>query len=247
MTYRSYKSYVGRVVSPLAGVCVAFALALPATGFANAIIGTPVDWDSNPSVPGVGNWTRLGSEPTTSITEDIGDLNDNFLKITFDSDPALPEGGYETVKGPATDLLVGTWQTDYWIEFDFWANNVLPNTLQIRWADSSTNRVWGNAVTPGAGIGSWSTLRTDTFSNFEDWELPEYSSNEEEFLRDLGSIDWIGVYIDRTGTDLQLYGVDDFKLMVPEPAEYLMLAAALITALLVMRRQKLLPAPLRAA
>ena len=246
MTYKSYRTYTDRVAQKLCLGWVALLLGLPSVVSANAIIGDPVDWDSNPPSEA---WTALGTSlnPDTPEVSSGSGGDGNWLKITFpgDIDPGPGTHWYETVKGPSTDLFALTWETDYWIEFDFWANDVVPDTLQVRWGADGTGRTWGNTVYP-SGVGSWSTLKTDTFASFEDWKLTPLV-DQDMFVADLGAIDWIGVYIFRDGTDQEIYGVDDFKLMVPEPAEYLMLAAALLTALLVMRRQKLLPAPVKIA
>jgi len=115
---------------------------------------------------------------------------------------------------------------------------VVPDTLQIRWHGTEHDNIYANTIdTSGVGIDSWGTLRSDTFSDVDDWRLDPFVT-QSEFLTDLDSIDWIGIYIFRDGTDAEVYGVDDFKLMVPEPAEYLLLFAALGTALVAMRSRK---------
>jgi len=224
----------------IAAVC-SVALVLPSVLLADAIVGDPIDWDAySPSVA----WAPIGSS-ATAVENDSG--ADDYLEITFPGgiDPGPGAHWYETIKGPSDDLFALTWEQDYWIEFDFWANDVVPDTLQVRWGADGSGRTWGNTVSP-SGVGSWGTLKTDTFSSYENWKLSPLV-DQDDFLADLGSVDWIGVYIFRDGTDEEIYGVDDFKLMVPEPEEYLMLAAALLTAFLVMRRQKMLPEFVRAA
>jgi hypothetical protein len=241
MTNKSYKVYADKAARMLCLGWAVLLLAFPSAARANAIIGDPVDWDDNePSEA----WAALGSSAT--VIENTAGADD-FLQITFPGgiDPGPGPQWYETVTGPSVDLFALTWETDYWVEFDFWADSVLPDTLQVRWGADGSGRTWANDVTP-SGVGSWQTLKTDTFSSFENWKLSPLV-DQDDFLADLGSIDWIGVYIFRDGTDEEIYGVDDFKLMVPEPAEYLMLAAALLTAFLVMRRQKLLPVPVKIA
>jgi len=192
------------------------------------------DWDTAPS--GVGNWASQDGNAT--VIENT--VSDHYLEISFlgGIDPGPGGQWYDTISTPSDDLFAGTWTTDYWIEFDFWADDVIPDTLQIRWGENDSGRTWGNTIdTASLSVDSWGTLRTDTFSDFDDWKIDPFATSEQ-FLTDLGSIDWIGVYIFRDGTDAELYGVDDFKLMVPEPAEYLLLFAALGTALVAIRRKK---------
>lgn len=190
---------------------------------ASTIVGL-IDWDPPPSVP----WVADGD---ASITVQGG--ADQWLQISFTGDP-LPE--WVLASGSATDLFAGAWSSDAWIEFDFWASSSIPDALQIRWGSASTN-VWGNTLTPSvSGIGSWQTLRTDTLGSVTDWNIG--LGDPDEFVADLSSIDWIGLYIYRDGTDPEVYGVDDVSLMVPEPAEVLLLCAAFGVVVLVLRRRR---------
>ena len=220
-----------------AGGCVCIlSLLLARSVQADSIIGTPIDWED--AHDPITAWDRLGTAATILEMDTGGEGNaTDWLKITLGNDAA------DTVKGASADLFVGKWQPEYWVEFDFWANDLPPAVLQIRWADSAGGRVWGNTISP-SGAGGWNTLRTDSFLA-ANWDLQSGAGGGAEFVADLGSIDWIGVYILAGATGTGEYGVDDFKLMVPEPAEYLMLASALITAFLVMRRRNLVPPPLQ--
>ncbi len=232
MTYKSHRSFWGSIKSYLGAVALCLFFAMPMLASADVIIAEH-DWDNTPDP---NTWTPDGSSASVSVAND----GDDFLQISFPGgiDPGPGAQWYETVSTPSDDLFAGTWTTDYWIEFDFWADDVIPDTLQIRWGENDSGRTWGNTIdTASLSVDSWGTLRTDTFSDFDDWKIDPFATSEQ-FLTDLGSIDWIGVYIFRDGTDAELYGVDDFKLMVPEPAEYLLLFAALGTALVAIRRKK---------
>jgi hypothetical protein len=248
MTCKTYRTPVGGIFACRVGaVCAVLVLAIASCVHAESIIGDPIDWDANaPS----NAWDTLGSAATAVETTEGGNDTD-WLKISFPGGISEDPGSHwnETAKGDASDLFSGTWDTDYWIEFDFWAEDVLPTTLQIRWSGTAHEKTWVNTITPTAGIGVSETLSSASFGSVSDWNFLPFDT-QEEFVADLESIDWIGVYIFRGGTDAEAYGVDNFKLMenllmVPEPAEYMMLAAALITAFLVMRRQKHPPAPLQ--
>jgi hypothetical protein len=245
VTFRTSKSYTisgqsGRGLWARVGACFA-ALILTFTAQADTIVGTPIDWDYNVPTPA---WGAIVGDATVAISGPSEGNTTDWLKIT------LPTDKTDTVKGEAADLFAGTWQSDYWVEFDFWAQGDNPPlALEVRWADAAGDRIWGNTIESAAvGSGDWNTLRSDPFAfSASNWDLKSGTGGDAaDFLADLNAIDWIGVSISTDGFDSGVYGVDDFKLMVPEPAEYLMLAAALITALLVMRRQKLLPAPLQA-
>lgn len=204
---------------------------LPTVLHADTIIGV-IDWDTNiPATP----WAADPAGAAVSII-DAGD--DDWLRIDFsDAGSVDPDA---LISGRATDLFAGTWNADYWIEFDFWHDSDLPDALQVRWGDDGSTNVWGTTLNPNAGAGGWQTLRTSNLGDGDAWDLG--LGDPSEYLTDLTSIDWIGVYIDWDGTGDDSFGVDDFSLMVPEPAELMMLAAALGVGLLVMRRMRQLPA-----
>ena len=87
----------------------------------------------------------------------------------------------------------------------------------------------------------WSTFNAP-FANWEDWQYA--GATEDQYLSDLSSINWIGVYVYRNTGDDQIYGLDDCMLMVPEPAELMMLAVALAAAWWSLRRRRM-PAEVR--
>lgn len=200
--------------------------AVPAS--ANTIIGV-IDWDANP--PGTAWVADPGS---VSVAPTVG--GDQWLQIDFEAADPLDV----LVSGSAADLFAGTWSSEYWIEFDFWAGTTLPDTLQVRWGADESDDIWAHTVTPSSGVGSWQSLRTASFGDGSEW-INVGAGGAADYLADLSSIDWIGVYIDRAGTGDQSYGIDDVSLMVPEPAEILLLAAAFGVGLLVFRRMRLVP------
>lgn len=207
------------------GVLAALVLSALASA-ASTIVGI-VDWDANPpSAP----WAVLDGEPAAVSVEDTG--GNSWLRIPLAADR---EDDLVTVGGSASDLLAGVWDASSWIEFDFWAQDVLPNELQVRWHGTASNLVWGATLQPQVVVG-WQTLRAPSFMDWTAWDLGS-SGTEIAFLADLASIDWIGVMISSDSENEAVYGVDDFKLMVPEPAEALLVAAALGVALLALRRR----------
>jgi len=141
----------------------------------------------------------------------------------------------DLAKTDASGLYAGTWETDMWIAFYFWSGDVSANTLQVRWQSSTNSYVWGYVLTP-PGAGSWSTLNAG-FANWDDWDI-DPGGSEDQYLADLSSIDWIGIYVTRSGTDEQVFGLDNFNLAIPEPEEWFLLTAALATTVLSVGRRK---------
>ncbi len=224
--------FVRKTVSGRAVVTVLAVLMMgAAASFASTTVGI-IDWDTNPpDTP----WVADDGDVAVSIT---GPIEDRSLLIGFDAsgDPLSV-----LVSGRTQDLFAGTWSSESWIEFDFWSDGTDPTALEVRWgADGSTN-VWAYAVNPSPVNGSgWQTLRTASFGDGGDWNSNGLG-NPAEFLANLSSIDWIGVYIGLPVAGAASYGIDDFSLMVPEPAEILMLAAAFGVGLQVFRRMRLVP------
>jgi len=124
-----------------------------------------------------------------------------------------------------------------WVQTDFWSTNDLSPTVQVRWQSSKSSYVWAYEVSSGVGNG-WRTL-TAPLTRWSDWDiLDPGGASEEAYLDDLANIDWIGVFIGRSGNEEQTYGLDDFSLMVPEPSQFLMLGAALAASGLSLRRRR---------
>lgn len=215
---------------------VAFCL-LAVTAQADVIMGsntwnTPVDTLEGWTAEGGQTWVGL-SNPNVGGVDDTG-----YLRIGLD--PTTPfelEEWEALVQTDATNLFVGTWTTNMWIEFDFFAEDVAPNYLQIWWGSTNDN-VWTYTVATNENITTqlWATLSSPMF-DYDSWS-DVTSPSETEFLDDLAAIDWIGVYIFRETEDGQDYGLDDFELHVPEPVELALLATAFITSAASMRRKR---------
>jgi hypothetical protein len=172
-------------------------------------------------------WKQTGGNP------------DGWLQVTF---PGTTPGGpqetwWDIAYTDAGSLFAGGWETNMWTQFDFWSTNNRAPTVQVRWQSVSNNYVWAYDVSGSIGDG-WNTLRAP-LTSWTDWDtLTPIGASEEQYLDDLASIDWIGVYIYRHGIEEQTYGIDDFQLMVPEPGEYVLLGAAMALSGLSLRRRK---------
>jgi hypothetical protein len=214
------------------GAALAFVAGrLPAR--ATIILGSDT-WDD--ASKGLMGWqSTYGS--TQLSRQDPGGHPAGWLDISFPAiSPFTPPGTnwYDLVYTPATNLFAGTWTRDMFVKFDFWASNQIPNRLAVRWQSLTNSYVWSHSVSVSS-TQTWSSQMAG-FGDWQDWVLGPGAS-EDMFLSDLSSIEWIGIYIERTGAGAQDYGLDNFNLMVPEPSEYAMLAAALMGAWIFLRRR----------
>jgi len=164
-----------------------------------------------------------------------GVTNSGYLNIQMDAtDPINELDGAEWwafTRVDATNFYSGIWQTNYNMQFSFWASNVVPEYIQVRWS-GSTNRVWRDTVFDrdlnSMSTQSWQTLVSDYFYNWASWDYG--GGTEADFLNDLATIDWVGVFIWRGDASLQNYGIDDFALTVPEPAAWVLALTALVVS-----------------
>lgn len=217
-------------------VCVCLGwltVAFPAS--ANVILGEH-DWDL-PAGGALGWYSDTGNSTIERLNS--GGHPDGWLRIGF---PANPDPG-EYVElarlTQATDLFAGNWQPNMWVQFDFWAESLNAEAVEVRWeADPGVTGGSGGYTwryTLGAANAGWNTFSA-SFANHESWR-DAFGPSASAFLADLSAIDWIGVYIQRgAGADEALYGLDNFRLMVPEPAEIVLLAAAALGFVLLRRR-----------
>ncbi len=220
-------------VLPVFGALIVL-LILPFSASADAII-TQHDWDPL----GDNLWTSRYSQTAIDYPAAGGVDDSGWMRITFPEteEPAGAEW-WDIISTPADNLFAGPWEPDMSLSFDFWSSNVAPAKLAVRFSATNSAYIWGNEITVPSSVGSWSTVGV-SFQNWEDWKwdfLP--GLNQDMYLDDLAAIDWIGVYIRRFGQDEEIYGIDNFTLMIPEPDQYAMLAAALITSTASLRRKR---------
>ncbi len=210
-------------VKMILGLSLLLAVLITGTASADSAWGTH-DWDP---YPGAGGWTsRYGWVEITEPTS--GGNTGGWLSITFTNTDITPDGSWQDIiQTPATSLFAGTYSISNWFEFDFYASNVLPNALQVRWSSSTNSYIWGAPISGPSTTGIWERLQSPSLLDWDDWDIDPFGT-EEQFLADLNSIEWVGLYIDRNTATEQLYGVDNFSLMIPEPAELIMLAFALL-------------------
>lgn len=182
------------------------------------------DWDT-----GGEGWESLYGWTSLVDPQSPGGNPGGYLEVNFGATAApeiLQDEWYDIVKVDAGALFAGDWDNHRWIQFDFWAENVAAGALQVQWQSETNSAIWAYSLTPSVA-GAWTTYRAP-LDDWSDWLYP--GASEEQFLSDLASIDWVGLYIYRnTGAD-QNYGLDNFSLMVPEPGEIVMLAIALMTS-----------------
>jgi len=205
---------------------------------AGSIVGT-FDWADQDDLQGWSenqDWVTL-SNPGTGGAGGIGDGYLNIELAATSESPPTEWFALTTVD--ASRLFAGTWQSDMWVEFDFWANDVAPAYVDVRWAGQSSS-TWSNRVFDSTSSSmktqTWTRLMSAQFENYEDWDYG--SGTQEQFVNDLASIDWIGVYVFRNTADAQDYGLDNFSLMVPEPTQSMMLLASAATVVLSLRKKK---------
>jgi hypothetical protein len=188
-------------------------------------------------------WTDAQSWVTLSNPGSGGIADTGYLHVHMDA-TSTSEGEpgaewYALASAPASSVFAGNWQ-GRWVEFDFLAADVQPEYVQIRWQSATNTTVWRSTVfdasTSSMAVGSWTHMVSSGFADYADWDYG--SGTQELFVNDLATIDWIGVYVWRNGAGEQDYGIDEFRLMVPEPGEYMMLATAVLSAVWSFRRKR---------
>ena len=201
---------------------------------------------SGSAVPTVWANVVLGSNTWDTTTEDW-DADEDYVDVYHDA----ADGGFlgvtitnsvgpgevdTTVYTSATNLFAGAWTNSMWVEFDFWAETVAPFDLEV-WFRGTGGDIWSYNLTP-SGVGSWTDYSVSL--GFSGWVYGEGTSNPGEgvFLSDLAAIDWIGVYIYDGSEGNHTFGLDNWQLMVPEPAEYVLALSALAVIGLSLRKRR---------
>jgi hypothetical protein len=214
---------------------------LAAEDFEIDIPGGDPDGDGNP------DWVS----DQGFVTVGHGDDGDGYLDIEYD--PGRGAGEAESVTyTDASAFFAGDWQEvseDYggWIQFDFFADENTPYDFELRFEGTSGD-VWRYDLSTASLGSSWVEFSASLVYNDSLWYYGEFGGGTEAtFLSDLANIDWIGIYIYDDDTDANNYGLDNFQLMVPEPAEYALAFSALAVTWLSMRRKRKKKAAAQAA
>jgi len=215
------------IVALLAMLCVPFAQA-------DVIIGQHT-WDT-----GAEGWTtEFGDVNIQRLA--TGGNPDGWLEITFPP-TALDETGevewYDIVHVSGSSLFAGAWLPGWAVAFDFYAGDQTPQDLQLKFSATNGN-IWSQSIVANVTqTQTWTTIHSD-LSYASGWGgLPGYDDTLDQFVSDLSSINWIGLYIWREEAGSELYGLDDFQLHVPEPAELALALTALAASGCSMRRRK---------
>lgn len=205
---------------------------LPAS--ATVIMGE-IDW--NPPDPSSTFSSQYGSTVVDYPTTGGNPSDGGWMRIQFPETTSEPgPDWYDVLYVPATNLFTGQWITQMWVQFDFWQSNLVAGALQIRWGTTNAGAgVWRSPVTIPSGLDTWTTV-AQSFQSWQSWQYP--GSTEAQYLADLQNIDWVGVYIFRNTGDEQIYGIDNFRLMIPEPAELFLLVSVVAASGLSGRRRR---------
>jgi hypothetical protein len=190
-----------------------------------------MDWTDNQT------WASLAN-PGSGGVDDTG-----YLRITLDqTDTEEGEPGAQwgvLVSVPVSSFFAGNWGPGMNVAFDFWAEDIEPDYMQVRWRSATNSSVWRATVfdsdSSSMPTGTWTSLSAPSFRSYLDWDFG--GGNQEQFVNDLATIDWIGVFIWRNTADAQHYGIDNFRLMIPEPGQCVMFAAALLSSALSLRKR----------
>ena len=219
------RRYVNKLAM-MAAVLMAWLLCAPAQ--AEIILGEH-DWED-----GSEGWLKQDDWVTLTDPE-IAGVGQSWLDIALTGQPA----SWDTVVYvEAEDLFAGTWTDDMFVEFDFWAEDVTPDTLQLQWSSTTNAATWSYNLNAPAETNIW-TAQSAPLSYSTDWIFSGSGATEDLYLSDLSSIDWIGIYIEGSSGADQSYQLDNFRLMIPEPSQYVMLSSAILACFAAIRRRKI--------
>lgn len=183
------------------------------------------------SYPGAGN-------PGSALQGTFG-LQGVFSPET-DAFRAAGAGNTANFMGDYTGIPITSWV------FDFYAEDILPNDLIVRFSDGVST--WFRSVlgqVGGFGGNNWYNISVD-LTNPGSWS----GGGANSFNTTLGNVTFIDIQISRSGLGAQDYFVDNFGTLsgggggggsaVPEPEEGLLFLGAML--LFAVRRVRFLPA-----
>ena len=102
----------------------------------------------------------------------------------------------------------------YGWEFDFYAADVLPSSLYVRFNDG-VNTYQANVLNQLTATETWTSLATPGFEfGLSGWIGPD---GETGFSNALTNVEWVEVRVERNNVGEQDYYIDNFQQAIPEP------------------------------
>lgn len=189
-------------------------------------------WESDDGWASV-SWVNTGGNPDGWLSTTWTNLLDPDIGAPWWSD---------TFTNSASNLFAGDWNTNMFFTLDFWASNNAPESVQILWGATNSTRVWKNTIYDDAvdsmNMEEWTSMHTASFLDYTDWKSPPLEYNAANFIQDLAAIDWIGIKIFRGDMQEDVYGIDNLRLLTPEPAEIIFLLFAGMTSWLSVKKKR---------
>jgi hypothetical protein len=193
--------------------------------------------------PGIAGWVdRDASEMTVSYSASLGNPA-GALQGTFAAqDVAGPETDAFRIDGGSSG---GVFMGDYWTDvpgfnswsFSFYADDVLPTDLLIRFGDGA-NTFLRSALSQVSAVDNWYTVTVPL--TYAGW----LGGSAADFSNALGGVSFIDLQLTRSGIGAQDFYVDNFALngglaggsSVPEPSTAGLLFVSTILLRVVRRR-----------
>lgn len=207
---------------------------------AGIVLEDPVMWSNAPptteswgsNAPTVGTGLATVDNPGTGGAGE----GEGFLRITFqqqDAPPQFEEDVVWTQDGAYTGDYRAVNEPDLGIQFNFYAEDLLPGSTIIFIHSASNDTLWEHSFDQTV-LGGWQQ-HAIKFSD-GNWLGP---GSQEDFWEDLATVDWIGVLVERSlDTREQQFGLDNWTyLAIPEPGTTLVLTAALCSMAITFRRR----------
>lgn len=216
----------------LISVAAVLAACIAGASHAGPITGSPETWTTS----GQQGWSSALGVPNLSNAGGAG----GYLLITFvdegggPPDPLQAQDTIYTASSPAANTFTGDYIASnvMRVGFNFY-NDSTPTSAKLVFYSSSSSREWSSDITPSTT--GWHAY--SIYFSYSSWTAPP-GANATDFLADLQAVSWIGISIVRGGTGTENYGLDDFELYVPEPADFFLFAAGLLGLTLAMRQRR---------
>lgn len=210
-----------------------FLLCAPFALRAGPILNSPETWSSPPSLAGWTNAAPTGTELATLSVPGGG-----YLQITFGSQ-GVPAPELDTIY-VNTANYTGNYQiTQLALRFSFYAASTLPDSALLYMHSAVSTTIWNYAFTSMiTGTGVWTQVSVPFDYSAGGWS--GWSTDPNDFLADLLSIDRIGISLARDfpNTSQQVYGLDNWEYYaIPEPGVVGMLSSVLLALGLTLRKR----------
>lgn len=201
----------------------------------NGLGGSTKSWYSS------NDWERVLNSPAGAGSQGVW-MNTTWVNsdVINKSEGSVSKRWVDVFSKDAVNMFAVTFDEGMWPSMSLWASNNAYEATMSQWSTEGSNLVWKHSVFDVSAHDMESQVLTSSRADYllNKTDLSMAFLTEQHLIDELTSVDWVGIRIWRGEMSSDRYGIDSSHLMIPEPAEIILLLFAGISSFMTLRRKR---------